>query len=265
MITRVKAAYHRLVPDRIRFPLGAGRRRLDDLWLRLTAAKPLPPRHLLAAVQMTPRQREYLDGGRRCASSLRRQLAERGIEAGHLLDFGCGLGRTLRHFESHSEEELQGWHLHGCDVDARLIDWCRGALPGVDWRVNGPCPPLPYEDGRFDALWSISVFTHFGEEDQRLWAADVSRVLQPGGLALISLMGPHALGAFPALHGDGRAALDRCGFFFQVGGQAFNERGAFHTADGVRRLFEPHLQLEQWIEGGLDGFQDLAVLRAPAE
>ena len=264
MTALVKAAYHRLVPDRVRFPLGACRRRLDDVWLRLRTPQPLPPRHLLAAVQMTPRQREYLDVGRRSAESLRRQLESRSIEAGHVLDFGCGLGRTLRHFNDKHAHQAGGWRLHGCDVDGRLIDWCREALPGVDWRINDPSPPLPFPDGLFDVLWSISVFTHFDEEGQRLWAAEVSRVLRPGGLALISLMGPHALGAFPGLQEDGMPRLDLHGFFFQVGGEAFNQRGAFHTADGIRRLFAPHLQLEQCLEGGLDGFQDLAVLRSPS-
>ncbi|MEM8997611.1 MAG: class I SAM-dependent methyltransferase, partial [Acidobacteriota bacterium] len=171
-----------------------------------------------------------------------------------VLDFGCGLARTLRFVDD------TAWRLSGCDVDRRLIDWCRRALPGPVWKVNAPDPPLPFEDASFDVLWSVSVFTHFDADEQALWAAEVARVLRPGALALISLMGPHALGAFPALHSRGGAALRDRGFFFEQGGEAFNERGAFHTAAGVDRLFGDHFTVDAWLEAGLDGFQDLALL-----
>lgn len=253
----LKSIYHRFLPDRIRFPIGALRRRADDGLLRLRSPKPLPPRDLLQAVQMTPRLREYLEVGQRASAGLRRQLDAQGLSSSSdldVLDFGCGLGRTLRFFDDVT------WRLAGCDVDPRLIEWCRRSLPGPNWQINAAAPPLPFEDASFDVLWSVSVFTHFEESEQLLWADEIARVMRPGGVALISLMGPHALGAFPPLHERGHEALSRVGFFFEPGGEAFNQRGAFHTADGVERLFGELFTLSRWVEAGLDGFQDLAVL-----
>lgn len=264
----LKRLYQSLVPAPIRYPIGRFRRGLDDRLRRLATPGPLPPRELLTRVQLTPYVREYLEVGAKVAAAIRRAFEGSGPrppspcrEPVRVLDFGCGLGRTLRHFGD------SGWELHGCDVDADTLAWSRWALPFVHFAENGKRPPLPYPAGHFGALWAVSVFTHFDAAEQAAWAAELGRVLEPGGLAAISTMGPLALSSFPELATPGnRRRLKEEGFFFEPGepdsdGPSFNARGAFHTVAGLERIFGGEFELVRWTEGSLEGFQDLALLR----
>lgn len=257
--------YHRLVPAAVRYPLGHVRRGVLDRWVRWRTPGPsLPPRELLLSVQMTPWIWEYLDVGRSSAGTIRRELTDAGLgslatDAPRVLDFGCGLGRSLRFLLD------AGWRLEGCDVDHRSIGWAQTAFPGVDLRVNEPEPPLPYPDGRFDGLYAVSVFTHFDRGQQDRWAAEVARVVRPGGLALVTTMGPHALTGFEQVNTpENRVTLTADGYFFdpaQAEAEEFNARGAFHTRAGLEGIFGEFFDVLRHESGGLDGFQDLTVFR----
>ncbi|MEM9593069.1 MAG: methyltransferase domain-containing protein [Acidobacteriota bacterium] len=257
----LKQLYHAVVPESVRYPIGRYRRDAIDRWIRWREPTPLPPRHLLQSVQMTPWVWEFLDVGRASALAVQRELQAGGLapDATHrVLDFGCGLGRTLR-FLSHLP-----WHLAGCDVDTRSIDWLRRAMPDLEILPNEKDPPLPWPDGAFDGVFAISVFTHFDAGQQRQWAREIARVLRPGGAAAVSTMGPHAFGGFPNLSTpENEHQLTEEGFLFHPGGEAFNARGAFHTREGVEEVFRPHLDLILWTSGGVDGFQDLSLLVKP--
>lgn len=254
----LKTLYHRLVPASIRYPVGHFRRSVADHYRRLATPGPLPPRRLLDRVQMTPWIHEYLRVGRVSASTLAEALDRFGVARdapADVLDFGCGLGRTLRFVVDGA------WRLSGCDVDAEQIAWCRKAFPSLDLRVNASSPPLPWSADSFDALWAVSVFTHFAETEQDAWADELARVLRPGGVAAITTMGPRALSGFVQLDtAANREHLHDEGFVYHRGGEAFNARGAFHTRAGLERFFARHFEIREWIDGGLDGFQDLTLL-----
>lgn len=255
----VKALYHRTVPERLRNPLGLARRAISDRLLRILTPAPIPPRELLANIQLTPYANEYLEIGRRSAHSIMAAAATAGLAVGSaapVLDFGCGSGRTLRHLGE------TAWQLAGCDIDADAIAWSKKALPSLDLRSTAPAPPLPYRDGAFQLVYAISVFTHFDRVDQLAWRDEVRRILAPEGLAIISTMGPSVIENFPA-HAtpETRARLAADGFVYREGDGAFNSNAAFHTPAGLVRLFSPAFSLVYWNERGLDGFQDLSVLR----
>jgi SAM-dependent methyltransferase len=255
----LKRLYHAAFPDAVRYPIGRLRRGLHDRFIRLMTPGPLPPRHLLRAVQMTPYVKEFLDVGAKAAAAIAAALAEQEIRsdsAVDVLDFGCGLSRTLRFMPRGH------WRLHGCDVDGETIAWSRSAFADVAYQVNAAQPPLPFPEGHFAAAFAVSVFTHFDFADQRLWAAEMARILPPGGILVVTTMGPHALTGFPNLFlPENRDRLATEGFFLAPGGEKFNERGAFHNAAGLVRCFAPHFELLDWRSGGLDGFQDLSILR----
>lgn len=253
----LKSLYHRWIPASLRYPLGRGRRFLLDTGSRWLAAGPLPPRGLLRSVQMTPYIAEYLEVGRKSAASIGAALELGGLDPGaRVLDFGCGLARTLRFLRG------SGWQLQGCDIDAEAIGWSASAFSEIGFAVNGPRPPLPYDDASFEAIYAVSVFTHFDRAGQELWMREMARCLADDGLLLLTTMGPHALGGFPNLATAERlAALREDGFAYAAGGPRFNDNGAFHTAAGLARLAGADFTLESWSSGGLDGFQDLALLR----
>jgi SAM-dependent methyltransferase len=256
-----KARYHRYVPARLRNAIGLFRRGVADRVRRARERLPLPPAELLRHVQLTPYVKEYLDVGARSARSIREALVshpptQSGGKAAALqiLDFGCGSGRTLRHLRSTS------WELFGCDIDRDAIRWCRDNLPFATFAVNEVDPPLPYDEAWFDAVYAVSVFTHFPPDQQPRWAAEMARVIKPGGLLAVSSVGFTALAAFadsPSNH----ATLEAEGMLFLPGDEGFNNSGAFHSGSGLARLFAPHFDMLSHAERGLDGFQDLTVLR----
>lgn len=254
-----KAIYHRIVPARIRNPIGLFRRDLMDRVQRSLTSIPLPPRELLANIQMTPWAREYLGVGRRSAESIAGQLKFARIPDSAdiaLLDFGCGSGRILRYFRH------KAWELHGCDIDGDAIAWSRRALSFARLAVSPESPPLPYGDASFDVVISVSVFTHFSPDEQRRWAEDLARVTRPGGLLILSTMGPSVLPNFPhyATPADAERLDEDGSLFFRRTG-AFNNSAAFHSVGGLVDLFGSRFSLLRWLERGLDGFQDLSVFR----
>jgi SAM-dependent methyltransferase len=107
------------------------------------------------------------------------------FEGKHVLDFGCGAGRTLRHFLSEAEIG-EFW---GVDIDAASIEWLQGALcPPLRASQCSVFPPLGLEHGSFDLVWAISVFTHLTENSSQ-WLVELHRLLKPGGLVIATYMG----------------------------------------------------------------------------
>jgi SAM-dependent methyltransferase len=107
------------------------------------------------------------------------------FEAKRVLDFGCGAGRTLRHFLS----EAQVAELHGCDIDHESVAWLDENLsPPLHVFPNGDRPPLDRPNDFFDLIWVVSVFTHL-VDTWADWLLELHRVLRPGGLLLATFMG----------------------------------------------------------------------------
>ena len=102
-----------------------------------------------------------------------------------VLDFGCGCGRVISRFQA----LLPSAKFYGTDAEKDLIAWSRSHLPGADFRVNAPEPPLPYADGQFDLIYAISVFTHLDERLQFLWLADLKRIARPGAILILTVHG----------------------------------------------------------------------------
>lgn len=107
------------------------------------------------------------------------------LEGRSLLDFGCGAGRTIRHFH----DDASGARVVGCDIDRESIDWIGENLcPPLEVIHSGTEPPLPFADGTFDFIWAISVFTHL-TETSAAWLLELHRLLKTGGLLMASYMG----------------------------------------------------------------------------
>ncbi|MEA2154022.1 MAG: hypothetical protein QOE11_162 [Solirubrobacteraceae bacterium] len=152
-------------------------------------AAPLPP-HALAIRAGVPDPADVLASYRAVGRDSRATIldllgSEWSFEGRRVLDFGCGSGKVMRHFL----REAATCELWGCDIDARSTDWINAALsPPLHAFANGEAPPLDVPEGRFDLVWSVSVFTHLTDHWAG-WIAELHRVLAPGGLAIISFLG----------------------------------------------------------------------------
>jgi SAM-dependent methyltransferase len=102
-----------------------------------------------------------------------------------VLDFGCGAGRTLRHFLP----EARTGEFWGVDIDEASIEWLEGALcPPLRVRQSPAAPPLGLEYGSFDLIWAISVFTHLTDASIP-WLLELHRLLKPDGLLVATYLG----------------------------------------------------------------------------
>lgn len=107
------------------------------------------------------------------------------FEGKRVLDFGCGAGRTLRHFLT----EAECAELWGADVDAPSTEWLERALcPPLHALRSRVDPPLGLEHGSFDLIWALSVFTHL-TDNSLPWLLELHRLLKPDGLLIATYMG----------------------------------------------------------------------------
>jgi SAM-dependent methyltransferase len=101
-----------------------------------------------------------------------------------VLDFGCGAGRTLRHFIPETEVAT----FIGCDIDEPSIAWLKEHLsPPFEVFLNGDDPPLDLPSESIDLIFAISVFSHLAD-NWSTWLVELHRVLVPGGLLLATFM-----------------------------------------------------------------------------
>jgi len=98
------------------------------------------------------------------------------------LDFGCGYGRILRFFM----KDIAPGKLIGTDVDPNFIDMCRRHFCGGDFDLNGPLPPLRYQDASIDIIYSYSIFSHLSEGPHLKWLQEFKRILKPEGLIFLT-------------------------------------------------------------------------------
>jgi SAM-dependent methyltransferase len=154
---------------------------------------PLPPTDLIHRVITSfdasdiPKVRESFDWhAQEQIRGLERALAVLGREIAdfdRLLDFGCGVGRYLRHFGPLSDQ----MEIVGVDVDAEMIDWLVKNMPFGTYVAGPDEPPLPFEDEYFDLVLNHSVFTHLDERMQDLWLRELQRITRPGAALLLTV------------------------------------------------------------------------------
>lgn len=194
-----------------------------------------------------------------------------------ILDWGSGCGRVSRNLARVGVQ-----HLHGCDIDADAIAWCSAHVPGA-FQLTDIDPPLPYENESMHVVIATSVFTHLTRDNQTKWLRETRRVLAPGGLLLASVAGSNVarLGRSARIHAHRpgslvtRAAavrrvarLQRAGI---IDGHLDEHldgvappgyyRTTLQTKRYTRQAWTEHFDLVDHIVRGLNGHQDLVVLR----
>lgn len=98
-----------------------------------------------------------------------------------ILDVGCGTGSLLGTFASWGANAS---HLAGVDLMADRIATARQQWPGIRFEVVN-AERLPFDDASFDVVSTFTVFSSL--LDRRMAtavAAEVARVLRPGGVVL---------------------------------------------------------------------------------
>ncbi len=157
-----------------------------------------PPPELLRHISGSPSPEAFAATFPHIRLEVRRHLGLAGFDFAdfeRILDLGCGLGRFLFAFEAEFSPRQRLW---ACDLHEGCARWCRENIDFAAVAHNSLEPPLPYEAGQFDLVYAFSVFTHLRLDLQLRWAAEVYRVLRPGGVLFASLHGPQFFSVFQA-------------------------------------------------------------------
>ena len=221
----------------------------------------IPPPHLLFLVSGRHDVEWFIGSGKIGAESLRDILLKNDVDiAGFaaILDFGCGVGRVLRHLPG-----LAGARLFGCDYNRKLISWCRANLPFADFSTSEAEARLEYDDSSFDLVYALSVFTHFTEVQHRFWIGELRRSLRPGGYLFLTTHGRHYEGEIP----ENLRERFRSGqlVVYRPDGAGQNLCAAFHPEQYVREELARGWELVDFVERGARGnpLQDVYLLRKP--
>lgn len=213
------------------------------------AASNLPPAELRYRVSSSPDADNFVAIGKTCANDIQSALLEVGydlITSTHILDFGCGCGRTLVHLKDVAPHA----QFDGIDIDAGAIEWCRQNLRFAKFSVGKPNPPTDYAADNFDFVYAISVFTHLDEDYQFRWLEELRRIAQPGGVLLLTV--------------DSSLVGDK-GFVFQ---RSYEDglfpawyQNAFHSKEYVIENFGKYFEILGYFPRGMNNHQDTVVLR----
>ena len=126
-------------------------------------------------------------------AELKADLTERELRGRHprnVLDFGCGIGMSTRALA----RALSAVDIMGCDPSRESIERAQAMSSDSGPRVKFvpfEGTRLPFDDATFDAAFTSCVFHHIDRKDHQLWAAELLRVLKPGGSLLLFEHNPY--------------------------------------------------------------------------
>jgi SAM-dependent methyltransferase len=227
-----------------------------------TGGLPLPPARLRA--QAGPRHADaayFLASGRHHADLIRSLLQENGTsieDLGVILDWGCGCGRILRHWD-----RLPETRIHGCDINPKMVGWCDANLDFAEVALNELSPPLPYDDSAFDLVYALSVLTHLPADLQHAWVTDCLRVLRPGGFLLFSTMGEHYLSLERLTESEQRTFRSGNVVVLYQGAAGTSLCSAYHPPEYVHDRLASEFELVAFRPATEDGRHDMHLFRKP--
>ncbi len=175
-----------------------------------------------------------------------------------VLDFGCGCGRVLTYLHHHAPKPKYV----GIDVDSDAIKWCQDNLKFGRFFTNPADPPTQFSDCSFDVIYTVSVFSHLDALHTREWIQELSRLLRPKGILLITLHDPTLLPL------QKREEVRANGFYFEYAkGTAWFKANksewygtTYMSEDYIIKSFTG-FELVNYTKQGCNGYQDVAILR----
>ena len=223
---------------------------------------PLPSKKLIFDVAGSEDADWFLKAGKMGQEAISEMMERHHIRISEMtavLDFGCGVGRVLRHFA-----HITGPQYHGTDYNPALIQWAKQNLKFASFKVNKFMDRLDYADGQFDLVYALSVFTHLTEEQGLFWIKELTRVTKPGGCLYITTHGKKHY--WPHVGLDDRPRFRRgelVVYSTEKAGQ--NECAAFHPKRYVRKVLARGLKVIDYQSQGARGnpLQDAWLIQKP--
>lgn len=157
----------------------------NQLFKRKNKGLALPPAYYLYETYKLDYQ-QYISDGQITAAELLSEVANL-FPGGptNILDWGCGVGRTVRHLPSIASNA----NIYATDINPAMIEWNRKNIPGVSFELITDPYTLNYPDSGFDFVYAHSVLTHIHAQEQLSWIKEIWRVLIDGGIFVFSTHG----------------------------------------------------------------------------
>jgi SAM-dependent methyltransferase len=176
---------------------------------------------------------------------------------GLVLDWGCGVGRTLQWLDGRGTWRA---NYRGCDVDEAAIAWLKSqGVASVE--ACSDLPPLPYPDDHFVGLFCFSVLTHIHPERHRAWYQEIRRVLKPGGRAYVTVHSDANMIAGKSFTDEEKAAYFAKGWSFSER-EGHYKHAATVTEAATRQAVEGLLEVERYRPVGYHRMDDLVLRKA---
>jgi 2-polyprenyl-3-methyl-5-hydroxy-6-metoxy-1,4-benzoquinol methylase len=126
----------------------------------------------------------YLKQGEDMVTILRNILAANGMEAHSILDFACGHGRVTRWLV----ELCRHAAITASDINPQAVDFVRDRLGVPGFYSTHDAASLGHH-GQFHVIFVASLFSHLTVRHWEEWAAQLAKMLEPGGLLVFSANG----------------------------------------------------------------------------
>jgi ubiquinone/menaquinone biosynthesis C-methylase UbiE len=143
------------------------------------------------------------------------------LQAGRILEVGCGTGRATRH--------LKGWVV-GVDSSERMLAVARRRAPTAAF-VRAIVPSLPFAAGSFDVILAAHLFSHLEPQVRSTFVAEARRVGRK--LMIVEIHGYEGLGTDGVVE---RRLTD--GSRFRIRKTSFTPQGLIAEVGGGTIVFE---------------------------
>jgi len=211
--------------------------------IRPPLSTPVPDDDLIFLIAGHRDRGSFAESRRAAVDTLVGMLAETGVNTldfQSILDFGCGCGRILAGWEGSLGPDTE---LHGCDINEQLVRFCQESLKHALVVQSNYLPPLPYTDHKFDLIYANSVYTHLVLSAMLSWTGEITRIVKPGGIAVITMQGSYYAAELAKVSKEGSRILAERGYYIYLRGKpedtwlGANNYLAFATPDFMRRIF----------------------------
>ena len=96
------------------------------------------------------------------------------------LDIGCGFGNLLLALQPHFTQVC------GLDIEPTCVEWSQKRASGSQV-MQASATEIPWSDREFDLVLSTDMFEHIPYQQQEKAAAEIMRVLKPGGYGYVEV------------------------------------------------------------------------------
>ena len=178
----------------------------------------------------------------------------------NILEWGCGVSRTVRHINKYTSNNAQ---IFACDINDEMIRWNTKNIENVLFSKINYNPPTTYFSEQFNMIYAISVFTHIDVSQQENWAKEIHRILSKDGVFLFTTHGSKYV---KKLLADEQKTLKTTGAFtksyFQKGHRMMS---TYNVANAYESMLKKYFSILEFYDGekfpNKIGGQDLWIVK----